>query len=302
MQAQAWFRSSNNFRSLSNLDPPAIDIAMAPGPAKAYTSDHAILEDGSVTFACSGDMELWPWLKLPAQHPIVIQTQNYWTSVGASAALGTLDEGKWSALTWTDWVLHDHSATHATRGIFARTLVEDKLAFETRLFDQDEKLIVTMRGRGVVFRTRNFEEWREGTKRKLADQSGPTGFRYAPRELLNLSGAEVPLVSELDGPHAAALITKENGLMPGHPYFSGSGDHVNAPHLAEVARQVASQINAGMPLLVVSGEMDMYRYVELGIKFDVRLLEHAANSATMEIAQKDRSCAKLSLNWETIRP
>ena len=179
------------------------------GTGTSYTSDHVVCDDGSVSFACSTDADAWPWLNLPAQHPITVQTQNYWASVGASAALGTLEDGKWSALTWTDWILGDRSAGHAARGTFARTLVDDKLAFETSLFDPNDRLIVTMRGRGVVFRTRNFEQWREGTKRELAADTQTRAFQYAPRELLNLSTAELPLVSKLEDGKATALITKE---------------------------------------------------------------------------------------------
>lgn len=273
---------------------------MPQTPDRSYTRGNTVQDDGTVAFACSTDCAEWPWLELPPQHPIVIQTQNFWTSVGASAALGTLEEGKWSALTWTDWELGNRSTGHAARGTFARTLVDDQLAFETRLFDDAERLIVTMRGRGVVFRNRNFEAWREGAKREVVRRSPPEGFAYAPRRLLGLSEREPPLVSRLDGSQASALITKANGLMPGHPYFTGSGDHVNAPHLAEVARQIASLLCGGAALLVTGGEMDMHRYVELDCPFDIRVTAHGAGSATMEVVQMDRSCARLTLRWEVL--
>lgn len=268
-----------------------------PGPT--YTNAHEVREDGIVSFACSTDTEQWPWLALPPQHPIVIQTQNFWSSVGASSALGTLEEGKWSALTWTDWELGDRNAGLATNGTFKRTQVGDELAFETRLFDTQDREIVRMRGKGVVFRTRNFEEWRAEKKRKAVAPEAPEEFVYAPRDRLGLSEREPPLISPIDnGTDARALITAENGLMPGHPFFSGSGDHVNAPHLAEVGRQVASLLTDGTPILIAHGEMDMHRYVELGCPFEIELTEHGAASATMEIEQLGRSCATLSLRWE----
>lgn len=273
---------------------------MAQLPDRSYTDGNTVRGDGTVAFACSRDTAQWPWLELPPQHPLTLQTQNFWTSVGATAALGTREEGKWSALTWTDWELGDHESGVATRGTFARTLVDEQLAFETQLFDQADRLIVTMRGRGVVFRNRNFEAWREGAKRAIASREPPDGFTYAPRHLLGLSEREPPLVSRLEGAQAVALITKANGLAPGHPYFTGSGDHVNAPHLAEVARQVASLLREGAPFLVTGGEMDMHRYVELDCPFDIAVTGQDAASATMEVSQMDRSCARLTLRWEAL--
>jgi hypothetical protein len=271
-----------------------------PTPSnQAYTFDHKVVGDCSVAFLCSTDTDAWPWLKLPPQHPIPLQTQNYWTSVGASAALGTLEEGKWSALTWTDWELGDRAAGVAARGTFARTLVDERLAFETCLFDADGQLIVTKRGRGVVFRNRNFEAWRAEAKGEVSHHE-PASLAYAPRELLGLSKRELPLVSPLIGHCATALVTKANGLMPGHPYFSGSGDHVNAPHLAEIARQVVSLLCDGAPFLVTGGEMDMRRYIELDCAFDIAITEHDATSATMQVSQMERPCAQLTLRWEPL--
>lgn len=266
----------------------------------SYTSDHELHSDGSVVFACSGDTDAWPWLALPPQHPIVIQTQNYWASVGASAALGTLEEGKWSALTWTDWALGDIRAGIAAHGQFSRAMVEDKLAFETILFDSNDRRIVTLRGRGVVFRHRNFESWRQESKGEAAKRQPPPHFDYAPARLLNLSPGECALVSSFSGGTAKALITKENGLMPGHPYFSGSGDHVNAPHLAELARQVASLLIDGAPFLVTSGEMDMHRYVELDCPIDLLLVEHGDNSLVVEVSQLEHRCARLALKFQRV--
>lgn len=271
-----------------------------PGPG--YTSEHEVRDDGSVTFTCSTDVAAWPWLELAPQHPVVIQTQNFWSSVGAGAAMGTLDESKWSALTWTDWNLAERDAGHAVRGIYERSLVGDDLAFTTRLFDAADRLIVTIRGKGVVFRTRNFEKWREGSKKEAVARTLHTDFDFAPRDLLGLSERELPLVSQLKGDRARALVTRENGLMPGHPYFSGSGDHVNAPHLAEIARQMASQIAGGAPILVTHGEMDMHRYVELGCPIDIEVTGRGESTLALAVSQLDRSCARLSMSFSERHP
>ena len=276
---------------------------------RSYTANHRQRNDGSVVFDCSPDAKEWPWLNLPAQHPLVIQTQNFWASVGVTSALGTRDDDKWSALTWTDWVLGDVTAGRATHGIFtnAQGAVDqadsnDKLTFSTRLFDAQDREIVAIRGKGVVFRNRNFEQWRSGSKTKAEQASTPpTSFIYAPRELLGLSPVEPPLIAPLDssGNHTRALVTKQNGLMPGHPYFSGSGDHVNSPHLAELARQTVSLLSGGndAKLLITHGEMDMHRYIELGTEIEIGISRESDHRAVLAISQLGRSCATLTMQW-----
>ncbi len=272
---------------------------------RSYTADHKVLSDGSVAFECSHDEAEWPWLALPAQHPLVIQTQNFWTSVGATAALGTRDDSKWSALTWTDWALGELDAGQAARGVFALSGEDGELAFTTQLFDAQDRLIARIGGKGVVFRTRNFEKWREGSK-TLAKQDAPapTQFDYAPRELLGLTEREPPLIGPLaegpDGLATKALVTKENGLMPGHPYFSGSGDHVNAPHLSELARQTVSLLCDGVAIQITRGEMDMHRYIELGTEISIAIEEQHNETTVLRVSQLERSCALLTMNCTKI--
>ncbi len=272
---------------------------------RSYTSGHEVRADGSVTFICSSDTDEWPWLALPAQHPLVIQTQNFWTSVGATAALGARDDSKWSALTWTDWTLGDPGAGQAARGVFSPSGDGDELAFSTRLFDERDHLIAEINGKGVVFRTRNFEKWREGSKSTAKKETlAPTDFEYAPRELLGLSNKESPLIAPLNDIGGAlatsALITKENGLMPGHPYFSGSGDHVNAPHLAELGRQTVSLLCKGAPFPISNAEMDMHRYIELGTPIAVVVDQTETHEATLAVSQLDRSCATITMRWSEV--
>ena len=94
-----------------------------------------------------------------------------------------------------------------------------------------------------------------------------------------------------------ALITKANGLTPGHPYFSGSGDHVNAPHLAEIGRQVVSLLVHGKPLVVTHAEMDMHRYIELETPFEIAIERQGERRANLAIRQLDRSCATITMDW-----
>ena len=269
-----------------------------PGPQ--YTTDHSVNPDGTVDFACSVDLRQWPWLALPSQHPIVLQTQNFWASIGAMDALDKLDEGKWSALTWSRWECGPRDCGIAVRGRYENTLVDDRPAFSVMLLDAQDRIIAGMLGKGVVFRNRNFEHWRATAKGESEQTAAPGDFRYASRSMLNLSEYEVPFVSALANGHAKALITVANGLPPAHPYLSGSGDHVNATHLAEVARQVASLALDGAPFRIVGGEMDMRRYVELGCPFRIDVKTNDGNSIGMSLSQTDRDCATISLQVETL--
>lgn len=271
-----------------------------PALDRSYTSGHQVLADGSITFACSQDLSEWPWLALPPQHPLVIQTQNFWSSVGAGAASGTRDDSKWSALTWTDWVLGDRDAGIAARGVFTRSTEDEKLQFATDLLDANDRLIARIRGRGVVFRTRNFESWRDKSKSQASTATADLEtFEFADRDLLGLSSVEPPLIAPLSERRltTTALITKENGLMPGHPYFSGSGDHVNTPHLAEIARQIACLLRDGRPVTIGSAEMDMHRYIELGTPIEIGIESVSDNRFSLAVSQLDRSCASIAMEW-----
>ncbi|MDJ0642890.1 MAG: hypothetical protein QNJ15_08735 [Erythrobacter sp.] len=269
---------------------------------RSYTSDHVVRADGSVAFACSQDVDEWPWLALPAQHPLVIQTQNFWSSVGATQAIGTRDNSKWSALTWTDWVLGDRAAGTAAHGVFTRSTEGEKLQFVSELFDAKDRLIARIRGRGVVFRTRDFESWRDKSKSEAGKAIADIrAFDFADRKLLGLSSIEPSLIAPLSENSgrltSSALLTRENGLMPGHPYFSGSGDHVNTPHLAEIARQLACLVCDGRPVTIASAEMDMHRYIEFGTPIDIGIERDPENRFTLSVSQLGESCSTISMEW-----
>lgn len=261
----------------------------------AYTRDHEVRDDGSVTFACSSDREAWPWLALGPHHPVTLQAQNFWTSVGAILALGRMEEGKWSALTWTEWTCGDPGVGDAARGTYGREEDEKGELFVTHLFDTDDRLIVTMRGRGVVFRTRNFEDWRGKAKREAVQGANNDLFAFAPRESLGISDSEFPLVGAAqDGGTYPALVSPENGLPPANPMLGGSGDHVNTVHMIEAARQVLCIARERSDLAFIGGEMTMNRYVELGTPFEL-VLSDSGEQADFTLRQLDRDCARFTL-------
>lgn len=274
-----------------------------PALDRSYISDPDIQADGAVHFVCSQNRAEWPWLALPPQHPLVIQTQNFWCSVGSSQALQTRDDSKWSALTWTKWALGDPAAGQAHRGRYRASDKSDNgrhMRFALELLDTQDRLIAKLDGKGVVFRTRDFESSRDKAKQQASHPAAAT-IDYAEPSQLGLSSTEPPLIAplaEVDGVlQTTALITKENGLMPGHPYFSGSGDHVNAPHLAEVSRQAVCLLNNGQSPQITAAEMDMHRYIELGTPFEIRIEDRSDASVTLAISQLGKSCANIAMQW-----
>lgn len=263
-----------------------------------YASDFVIHDDGSVTFQCAKDSGALPWLTLPPHHPVVIQTQAFWTAVGASVALAGMEATQWSALTWIDWELGDARAGHAESGVYRREEEDGKASYEIVLFNASQTPIVTIRGRGVVFRNRNFEKWREGSKAQARKAAAGGEFTYAPREVLGLTADERVLVAPFDpgSDFVEALVTPENGFPPGNPVIGGSGDHVNSTHFHEIARQALTLIE-GRSDIDTSGEMSLNRYVELGTPLRLHIRDRAKRGITFELVQLGETCAEIILRW-----
>ena len=263
-----------------------------------YSSEIVVQDDGSVTFRCSQDSEALAWLTLPPHHPVVIQTQAFWTAVGASVALAGMEATQWSALTWIDWELGDGANGHVTSGVYRRHEVDGNSSYEISLFNRAGAPVVTIRGRGVIFRNRNFEKWREGSKQEAQKAAQTFEFTYADRAALGLADNERVLVAPFDpkSNFVDALVTPQNGFPPGNPVIGGSGDHVNSTHFHEIARQALFLI-MGRTDIDTSGEMSLNRYVELGAPLRLNIVEQADDQIKFELVQLDRSCAKITLRW-----
>ncbi|WP_298471607.1 hypothetical protein [uncultured Erythrobacter sp.] len=271
---------------------------MARQFTKSYSHSHSIADDGSVEFGCSTDTAEWPWLTLGSHHPIVIQAQNFWTSVGAIMALGGMEDGQWSALTWTDWHCGDPGTGMAVRGRYEREKSGDDETYVVELFDAEGRLIVRMRGRGVVFRNRNFEEWRDKAKSKAQKQADSKTIEFAPANALGLGASEHALISQLkngEAPSFDALITPENGLPPANPMLGGSGDHVNSVHMIETARQALCLLEVRPNVEVIGGEMELNRYVELGTPFTLQVADISGGTTRFSLEQLGRTCAVLTV-------
>ena len=260
---------------------------------RRFTRDHRVRDDGSVAFACSQDIEAWPWAALHPHHPGAIQALSYWVSVECAAALGRWDPDRWSALTWTRWACGDPDVGAYASGIYRRTTIEGKESFSIDFADADGRQICRLDGRGVIFRTRDFERWRRGDK-EAAPKSGSDSFAFADERLLGLAKDERAFLAPLSGDRTTGLIDAANGMPPGHPWLDGSGDHVNSAHLAEVARQFASLLRDGSPFRVTGAEMTFRHYVELGSVFEVERIACEDPDATgMIVRQSGRDCTTI---------
>lgn len=266
-----------------------------------FTHSHQALPDGSVIFRCSQDQDRWPWLALDPSDPIVVQTINFWAASGASAARGTLDPTKWTALTATHWICGEPGVGHATHGVAEGDGQDGKPGYRLTFFDADGALVYRMTGEGVVFQNRDFESWRREKKEAVTKSAPPTQFDYAPPGAIALGDHGVCFLSGQqagDMPSAMALITKENGLPPGNRYMSGSGDHVNATHLAEIGRQFASLLADGADFRCSGGEMHFDRFVELDSPFEVALEKRQDSRISLTVDQAGRRCATVALDLE----
>ncbi|MEO9468672.1 hypothetical protein [Parasphingorhabdus sp.] len=270
--------------------------------AISFTQSPVVKDDGTVMFDCSSDQNQRPWLALHPFDPIVVQTINYWVSVETSTARGTWDPTKWSALTQTKWTCGELGVGHATHGISEVAGQGDSPRFELTFFDDNGALVYKMSGVGVVFQTRDFESWREKAKQKLQKSAPVTDFQFAPADAVGVKKQAESFISPIidrDVPSADVLITKESGFPPAHPYLSGSGDHVNSTHLADVARQFANLLLGGGPHLITGGEMTFDRYVELGRPFEIALVNENASekSFSMAVRQAGRLCSTIEIAY-----
>ena len=261
--------------------------------SKAFTSEHVVHADGSVDFACSQDDALWPWTLIGPHHPGAIQAASYWLSVESAMALGSWDPDKWSALTWTHWTCGEPEVGRMARGRYERTRIEGKESFSVHLYDAADRLICRLAGRGVVFRTRDFEKWRSGAKER-ENKVSSASFEYADPALLVIGEGEFPFLGPLDGESASGLLDAANAMPPAHPWLDGSGDHVNSAHLAEVARQFVSLLRGGEPFRVTEAEMRFDRYVELGVPFEIERTGGEDGAIEMKLSQSGRDCTAIT--------
>lgn len=265
-----------------------------------YTHNHKARNDGSVTFECSRDASVWPWLRLNAIHPILVQTINFWASIDSGEFLGTFNPDTWTALTKVRWVCGSPDVGLPYHGTYQHFQDDDRARYKLAFFDQADQMVAEMAGQGVTFRTRNFEGWRGDAKEKLKPEA-PQLLNYASAAAVGVrTQAESFLAPLMRGETVSTtgLITKENGLRPNHPYIGGSGDHVNSTHMGEVGRQFG-QLLLERPFFHTGGEMEFHHYVELGSPFGVELVKYDSANTQYDliVRQGGRDCTSIRMRY-----
>ena len=274
-------------------------LSMAHGSSEQFTYNHVLHDDESMTFSIPTDPEEWPWLVLDPKHPIVVQALTYYALYETDVARGKFESGQWTALTGISWRCGADYNGHAAKGV-ARLRGEGLGGQEMEFWDEGGALVYEMVGRGVVFQDRNFEEWRNSQKQDLGPHLPLEDFDFAIHESVGVDSPIESLVSTIrkSNPLAvAALVTKENGFPPGHPYHDGSGDHVNSSHLADAGTQFVRLLRGDPELQSMGGEMEFRRYVELGQVFTLELLNDSDESTEMRVVQGEHDCATLRFDW-----
>ena len=269
---------------------------MSNHKTKYFTHSHHLNEDGSLSFLCAEDG--WSWHGLDPYDPIVIQSINFYASVEAGAARGTFDISKWSALTQMDWSCGNGKG-HAARGVIDALDSDESPKFSMTFFDADDVILYQMGGTGVVFKNRDFNKWRETSKKQVKTPLKASDFTYAQAaDSGKKSKVEVFLGAVIED-KAIGLITDENGFTPNHPYITGSGDHVNATHLADICHQLIRQRHGSGDFVIMNGDMRFKHYVELGQIFEIVLTKSLSNcQLSFEIRQNDKICALADIEYQ----
>lgn len=244
----------------------------------------------------------WPWMSLDPRHPVAIEKLQYLGGVTALMACGGLPEGRGSALTELTWSVGDAPVVgHATHGVarllgsFA-DLAEGAGRFELTLDDAEGTRLVHIDGAGVVFDASDSKARRAASKAKARAASSGAAPAFVPPDRVGLGEAGVSFLGPLEAGVAAACVSTERGFHPAHPFHTGSGDHVNAGHLVDVAFQLAHLV-AGRRLVWTSGTARYRRFVELDVPFVVRLERRESEAheerVAMSIHQLERPCAEI---------
>jgi len=265
---------------------------------RMFTHDLTLADDGAVSFACSQDQDEWPWLALHPHHPIALQNIQYWVSVETGRARGTFDGTKWTAITWTRWECGDANAGNPVRGISEILTEGGKIQSQLTFYDCHDAVVSVMRFKGVEFRTRDFEAWREKAKQSSGKTVSLSAFDFAAAKAVGSENIGPSFLSSLGNgppPYARGLMAMDNAFPPAHPTMSGSGDHVNSTHLAEAAHQFFHLLEDGKPLRIARGEMWFTHYVELGRPFRIELTGRDGTSASAMVTQGGHDCTRITM-------
>ncbi len=257
---------------------PVADLAaLSPAQLRAvlgYPRNFARLTDfaeGEAAFAYDLDRTCWPWLSLPAGHPVVLEKYQYFTTVTAALAFGDMKPGVRSALTGMSWSLGPagHDAGYADRSRCQRHADEQgNLNLSVQLGNAQGEDLGRILCQGRSFPDRDFASWRSGSRDAVLSRDDSPAF--IPASLADGRPGFVSGAQRQDGLDCVlARVSAAEGFHPRHPFHTGSGDHVNAAQLFDCALQAAEQWPGAGPRLCLGGEARFLRFVELDAGFEI---------------------------------
>lgn len=252
----------------------------------------------------------WPWLALPPWHPVLMNKYQYFAAMSASWAAGILRPGVHTALTKLSWTCDPSLKTLPPWGRCGHWRRESNMGFQLSLGTPDAPDQATMEGTGHTFEDRDFGAWRNKSKQSARALAAPRYPFPAALDEVGLAPQGVRFVGELhDATTAAwvqALVPATRGFFPGHPFHTGTGDHVNAGHQFDCALQAAHLLLADRwqhtGLICRQGEATFNRFVELDAPFVIHMRERPSRDAQacieFVLSQGDRDNALITLSLE----
>lgn len=265
--------------------------------------------DTVVDLAYEWRPDLWPWLSLPPSHPVLVEKYQYFATMTASWAMGTFSPKTYTALTMFEWqctadALGSEYPTQARCENWTET---SEMGFKLNVSNAQGKLLYTSRGQGFAFRDRDFQQWREKSRRSALQarhvlavdpiDPGKAGLGDQGHSFVS------NVIDRVGKPTLYACVPKHGGFYPQHPFHTGSGDHVNAAQLLDCALQ-ATHVFAGDgkpwtdPLICIGGQAHFQRYVELDVPFEITLDEPVGDSAQLRLSQAGRDNVLLRLDFQ----
>ncbi len=279
---------------------------MANTSSSVFVVDHAVDQNGVMTFRCVRDERVFPWTTLPFAHPILIQMMGYFVSVGLASHRGTLDPDQWTALTEINWrcLGARDDRRRPDRGRADPVGSDGSPDFDFTIFDEAGAPLYRLAGKGVVFRNRDFEGWRAKNKNRIMALPEPLDFEFADPDAAEVASAAQCFVSprvSTSPPAVDALLTAKSGFPPAHPFHDGSGDHVNSSHQADAADQAARVMFPELRGAICRrGTIRFKGYVELERPFRLiaGALELRDQALTLAISQGGRDCSEVAMAFE----
>lgn len=278
--------------------------------ALAYTENFARVTrvDGRrVELEFDLDRARWPWLALPPLHPVLLEKYQYFGILTGFLALSGTDPAKQTALTGISWrCLEPETVALASAGVLTHRRDDGHESLELELLVESGETLVTIDAVGVVFATRDFGAWRAKTRAEAqAATDVPAMPPLAPAEAVGLGPggrAFVSALREVDGQLGSMALVGDDAFHPRHPFHTGSGDHVNAGHLFDCALQAAHLVlDSASPRSCEGGSAKFFRYVELGVPFELLVVEREAERVGFAVRQLGREAARITLTLGSAR-